>query len=736
MLKKPPTSVGILAILFLFFSASTLRAQADAKLIIDPTETRQTVTGFGAALAYYESWLNAHPRKSEVYELIFGELSLDILRVRNAYGYDPEMVGRVKEYMNAAQASLGHPIQLLSTSWAPVDSLKNTGDRKNGGTLRYTTGPGGVEFDYAGFASWWKGSLDEYGAKGIMPDYISIQNEPGWTASYESCRFNPRETINSTDTIAGYNKALDVVYDALAGMVDRPLILGPEVLGIGYSKVQSYTNALDLSKLDGIAHHLYHGVDEDDPWSSETFTEVGDFHPEVPHFQTEFSRGDWFSLAGLIYKSFQDEEVEAYLYWDLTWGETKGLITLEFPWDSDRWTDPTKGYIINREYYAFKQFSAFIHPGWKRIETLVEGEDLKLLTFVSPDMDSMSCVAINRSGSENMSVHLDIPGYRIYESAVYSTSATEECNLKGALIDSILTVLPRSISTVDMRIMAYDPADDTEAPSIPDGVSISDSSTSSLTLGWTPSRDNVGVEGYLIYVDGALFGTNSDTIYLLTGLNHSTSCEISVSAFDNAQNESEKSSPVTGTTIAPDREAPVVEVTDSIYQEGWAEIVSSEAGRIYLVPGGTSKELVSIRETAIDSTEAEANTPVSMPIGGLENGDYWFYATDSAENISEPAVLTLLGVGLEPSVVFHFNLYPNPFTEQTTLHFFLKREQEMWITLMDSQGCVIRKEALGHLNAGSQRLVLQRRDLPDGIYFFKLENSRAEGPAGRMVIQD
>ncbi len=55
------------------------------------------MTGFGAALAYYESWLNAHPRKSEVYELIFGELSLDILRVRNAYGYDPEMVGRVKE---------------------------------------------------------------------------------------------------------------------------------------------------------------------------------------------------------------------------------------------------------------------------------------------------------------------------------------------------------------------------------------------------------------------------------------------------------------------------------------------------------------------------------------------------------------------------------------------------------------------------------------------------------------
>jgi glucuronoarabinoxylan endo-1,4-beta-xylanase len=732
---KSPSIARVLAILFLFIGASKMSAQAETKLIIDPTETRQTVTGFGASLAYYESWLNAHPRKSEVYDLIFRELSLDILRVRNAYGYDPDMVGRVKEYMNAAKASLGHPIELLSTSWGPMGSLKNTGDRKNGGTLRYTAGPGGVVFDYAGFASWWKESLEEYAAQGIMPDYISIQNEPDFSATWESCLLNPRETINASDTIAGYNKALDVVYDTVSKLSDRPLILGPETVGIGYNRVQNYVNALDLSKLDGIAHHLYHGVDENDPWSSDKFTELGDYHPDVPHFQTEYSRGDWFSLAGLIYKSFQDEEVEAYLYWGLIWGEKNGLVALEHPWDQSKWTDP-KGYIINQEYYAFKQFSAFIHPGWKRIETLVEEEDLKLLTFVSPDMDSMSCVVINRSESENLSVHVDIPGYRISESAVYSTSATEECILKGALIDSTMTVLPRSISTVDMRIMSYDPADDTEAPSIPAGVGISDLSTSSLSLAWAPSTDNIGVAGYKIYVDGVLHGTNGDTIYMLTGLDHSTSFEITVSAFDNAQNESEKSSPVTGITMAPDTEAPVVEVTDSIYQKGLAEIVSSEAGVVYLVPGGTEKELDSIRETAIDSIEVEAATPVSMPIGGLENGDCWFFATDSAENISEPAVLTVLGVGLEPSVVFHFNLYPNPFTEQTTLHFSLKREQEMWITLMDSQGRVIRKEALGHLNAGSQQLMLERRGLPDGIYFFKLENSRAEGPAGRIVIQD
>ena len=130
--------------------------------------------------------------------------------------------------------------------------------------------------------------------------------------------------------MAGYNKALDAVYDTLITRSRRPLILGPETVGIGYNNVEDYVNALDLSKLDGISHHLYHGVDENNPYASTDFSKVGDFHPEIPHFQTEYSRGDWFALAGLMYKSFFDEQVVAYLYWDLIWNEG-GLVQLDNP---------------------------------------------------------------------------------------------------------------------------------------------------------------------------------------------------------------------------------------------------------------------------------------------------------------------------------------------------------------------------------------------------------------------
>ncbi len=801
--------------------------QDSHQLTIQTQQTKQTVVGFGASLAYYESWLNAHPNKQEIYEAIFGELSLDILRVRNAYDYDPDMVGRVKEYMTAAESSLGHPIALFSTSWSPPGYLKNTGDRKNGGSLRYTLDGGSVKFDYAGFAHWWNGALDEYSANGIFPTYISIQNEPRWSASYESCLLYPQETINGSDTIAGYNKALDAIYDTLTTRSNRPQILGPEPLGIDYNLVESYVNQLDLSKLDGMAHHLYHGVDENNPYASSDFKKLGEFHPELPHFQTEFSRGDWFSLAGLIYKSFWDEQVVAYLYWDLIWNEG-GLVQLDHPWDHDQWIDPAKGYTKTKDFYAFKQYSAFIHPGWKMTNHSQTGANDATLTFVSPTGDSAACVIINRSATTNLSVHVDIPGYRIYESAIYSTSAMENCEFKGALLDSVLTLLPRSISTVDMRLIAYDPTDDTVAPTIPIGVGISDSTITSLTLGWTPSTDNIGVDGYKIYVDGVLHATTNDTLYMVTGLDHTTSYEISISSFDNALNESEKSEPVLGSTMVGDGEAPTVpqnlrileiketsiainwdasmdnvgvsgynvyidgtlagttpdssyeikqlainttyeisasafdeagnesvkseavvgtiryfdtiapilNATKSIYQEGNVVVVSSEEGVVYLVPENTTKGLASIREVLLDSVEVAARRGANLVISGLANGAYWLYASDSAQNISEPETLTVMGVGIELHDIQGLEVYPNPISKSAMFKFSLRKGQEMCLTLMDNQGRVLRKELLGFLNAGDQQIIFHRDGLAEGLYFFKLENTNKEGLSGTLMMGD
>ena len=826
MRKITPIVTRFLAIVVFLFTVASLSAQEQSSLKINPDETRQSNVGFGAALAYYEGWLNAHPRRSEIYELIFGGLSLDILRVRNAYGYDPDMVGRVKEYMNAAETSLGHDIQLFSTSWAPVDSLKNTGDRKNGGTLRYKAGPGGVIFDYAGFASWWKESLAEYEANGIMPDYISIQNEPGWSASYESCLLNPRETINSTDTVAGYDKALDAVYDTLATLSRRPKILGPEVLGIGYNSLEKYTNALDITKLDGLCHHLYHGVDENNPYASDVFAKVGAFHPEVPHFQTEYSRGDWFSLAGLIYKSYHDEEVVSYMYWDLIWGDEGGLVTVEFPWDSKRWTDPGKGYVVNMEYYAFKQFSAFIHPGWKRLNTEVPGEEIKLLTFISPAKDSMTCVVINRSESSEHSLNIGVEGYRISESAIYTTSRTEKCSLMGSLADSLLRVAPHSISTLSMKLEAYHPEDDTEAPSAPANLGTSDLTHESCTLSWDAASDNVGVKYYCIFLDGDSLGSTSATEYPVSSLEPGTLYTLAVSAVDDAGNIGDLSEELTVETLLPDMEAPTVpanlgisdlthescnfywnpssdsvgvkyynvyldgdslgntggtefllsflemgttytlavsavddagneselseelafttlyldldppglECSDSIYQEGNLEVLSSEEGVIYLVPEGCQNMISTIRTLALDSIEVQGGVSVSLPVSGLENGVYWLYARDSVYNLSEPSVFRVYGVGVDQLHAYQFSLYPNPMNQASTLGFTLRKQMALWLVLYDSRGLEVRREYVGVLTEGTQQIILHRKELDGGLYLFKLRGDSGTLFTGRLMI--
>jgi glucuronoarabinoxylan endo-1,4-beta-xylanase len=450
-MKHISTSYLFLTVLAAFAIISVSASAQTNTVSINFEETHQTMEGFGASLAYYENWLTAHPKKAEIYDAIFAELSLDILRVRNAFDYDSGMIERVVEFAQAAESSLGKPITILSSSWGPPAYLKSNDDRKNGGTLKFTRSENEIEFDYAGFAHWWNRSLDEYNSHGIYPTYISIQNEPGWAASWETCLLRPAETVNATDTIAGYNKALDAVYDTLMQRELKPRILGPELSGIEYSYLVNYMNALDVSKIYGFAHHLYNGVNEDYPWSSVNFTKVGDLHPEIPHFQTEYSLGDWFSLGGLIYKSLHDENAIAYLYWDLIW-DGSGLVSLDFPWDSSRWTDPQKGYTKTKDFYVFKQFSGFIHPGWQRTGTLVTGEDDKVLAFVSPEKDSASVVIINRLLTDSLGIHLGIPGYSIGESSIYITSETENCTYTGELLDSLMKIPPHSIATVEMRI--------------------------------------------------------------------------------------------------------------------------------------------------------------------------------------------------------------------------------------------------------------------------------------------
>ncbi len=90
---------------------------------------------------------------------------------------------------------------------------------------------------------------------------------------------------------------------------------------------------------------------------------------------------------------------------------------------------------------------------------------------------------------------------------------------------------------------------DTQAPSAPTNLASSNVASTSLTLNWTASTDNVGVTGYDVYKNGSLYTTVSSTTANVTGLSANTSYSFYVKAKDAAGNVSSASSTINVTTL-------------------------------------------------------------------------------------------------------------------------------------------------------------------------------------------
>ena len=92
------------------------------------------------------------------------------------------------------------------------------------------------------------------------------------------------------------------------------------------------------------------------------------------------------------------------------------------------------------------------------------------------------------------------------------------------------------------------PASDTQAPTAVTGLNVSGKTSSSISLAWTASTDNVGVTAYNVYMNGSLQTTVSSTSATISGLTPSTAYSFYIVAKDAAGNSSSNSSTVSGTT--------------------------------------------------------------------------------------------------------------------------------------------------------------------------------------------
>jgi endoglucanase len=95
------------------------------------------------------------------------------------------------------------------------------------------------------------------------------------------------------------------------------------------------------------------------------------------------------------------------------------------------------------------------------------------------------------------------------------------------------------------------PIIDNQPPSTPTGLASTAQTSTSITLVWTGSTDNIAVTAYRILEGTTQVGTTTATFFTVTGLAPSSTHTYRVVAIDDAANASAPSNAVTATTSAP-----------------------------------------------------------------------------------------------------------------------------------------------------------------------------------------
>ena len=171
-------------------------------------------------------------------------------------------------------------------------------------------------------------------------------------------------------------------------------------------------------------------------------------------------------------------------------------------------------------------------------------------------LNNITFNSINISWSAS-SDNIGVTGYNVYIDDVLTSQTSS--SITNTTISNLSTNTDYNFTIVakdlinnrsDSAAINGKTLEDTEAPSIPTNLSISNETDSSVKVSWTPSTDNNVVNGYEVYVDNDLKETTTNSFYTVNGLNTTTTYTIEIVAYDIDNNKSAKSNSINATTTA------------------------------------------------------------------------------------------------------------------------------------------------------------------------------------------
>lgn len=393
----------------------TRQEASEPVITFDSSTTYQTIDGFGGSIAFFGNWITNHEYKTDIYDLLFSELKPSVLRLRNHYDTDnefqtsSELMDTDREHVDAAKERLGSNFDILMSSWSPPKNRKASGEivGVEDFTLNTMKKTKAGAWNYSWMARHWLNSLLAYESLGVVPRWVSIQNEPDYTeVGLPSCLLAEEES----DVYPSYFKTLRKTSTWLADRGINVTLIGPE--STGFDSFIDSGSAED--RLSIVANHLYKAGDQftDENFFSnlEAQLEAGRAIAEARGYEkmymTEFANlaqyetSNVLDFAKVMYMTLTTGHASMYLNWDLMWGEGFGegtLMLVENPFDTASWTT-TQGYYTTPAFWWFSHFTRYVRPGSVRVGcNLSEGlVDILAMCFKG-EGDAFTMIIINLS---------------------------------------------------------------------------------------------------------------------------------------------------------------------------------------------------------------------------------------------------------------------------------------------------------------------------------------------------
>lgn len=168
----------------------------------------------------------------------------------------------------------------------------------------------------------------------------------------------------------------------------------------------------------------------------------------------------------------------------------------------------------------------------------------------------------------------------------------------------------------------------------------------------------------------------------------------------------------------------------------WEPVILAMTYRIDLAYDMNFSQMVE----GYDNLDVGSNTEVM--ISGLEALTYFYRVRAcNALNTSQSSnVIEVLGVRIKDPAVcssqFAVRAYPNPFSNQTTIEFYLPEDAQVALKLYDLTGREVRSLITGHLEKGENRFILNADELKSGIYILRLTaNCELQTANCKLVVQ-